>query len=142
MILSAKTFENVLIPGVNSQDLELTTDQRKALFEHMDEYGMSRSTAYNRIFRQGFGSGFEQWELHGVLNVVQDFCKEKGIPAPTDAELPTWYLEQLEGYRAAFCDYVQPLGISKVTCLYRFKNWNFKPWELIGVRGGNVSKFK
>jgi hypothetical protein len=134
MSFTKKRFKNVLKPGVNSQVLDLSPDERKVLYDFMEQYDMSRSTAYNRFFRQGYGSGFEEWELHGVRNLIEDFCQKNELPVPLDEELPVFYLEKLEGFRAAFSDYVQPLGISKVTCLYRFKNWNFKPWEMRGIR--------
>lgn len=134
MNLELKTFENLLIPGVNSLVLEVQGKERKALYDHMASYDMPTSTSYTRMFRQGFGSGFEAWELSGVREVIRDFCKENGMEAPTEEDMPMFYLERLEGQREKFCAFLLERGMSRSTCIYRFKNWNFKKWELKGIR--------
>ena len=134
MILSINSFENVLNPGADSRDLQLNAEQRKALYEQLERYGMPRSTAYNRIFREGNASGFEDWEILGIRKVVQDFCTAHNLPLPEEKELPSFYQEKLDGHREKLWLYMGPLGLSKVTCLYRFKLWDFKEWELKGIR--------
>ena len=134
MTLSIKTFEKVLNPGADSRDFNFDAEQRKALYEQLERYGMPRSTAYNRIFREGNASGFEDWEILGIRKVVQDFCTAHNLPLPKEKKLSSFYQKDLEGYRADLWAYMQPLGLSKVTCLYRFKLWDFKEWELKGIR--------
>ena len=45
----------------------------------------------------------------------------------------TFYDIACEGRREAFWNFMQPLGMSKVTVINRFKKWNFYEWELRGV---------
>lgn len=129
-----KTFENLLKPGVNSMVPEVSPEERKALYGALNAYGISQSTAYTRIFRGGYGSGFDEWELRGIRGVIADFEQSAGRPCPAEHDMPRFYLETLEGRRKEFCDYLQGLGMSYVTVIYRFKNWNFKEWELKGIR--------
>ena len=134
MRLELKTFENLLTPGANSQVLDVQGEARKALYDHLSGYEMANSTAYTRMFRQGFGSGFEAWELMGAYEVVRHFCEEQGLDTPKVEDMPLFYLERLDGIREKFIAYLFTLGMSRVTCIYRFKNWNFKKWELAGMR--------
>lgn len=134
MRIKRDLFKNVLRVGPQSCIPQLNDDERKHLYEALESFGMKRKRAYLRIFRIGFGSGFEEWELVGIRNIVSDFCKKEGIPVPTEAELPKFYLETLEGRRSLFQEFVNPLGIGKNAAIYRFKNWNFQEWELAGMR--------
>lgn len=134
MELSKEKFENLLEPGVNSQVLDIQGEERKALYDHLAAYDMPNSTAYTRMFRQGYGSGFSAWELSGVREVIRGFCKEYGLKTPEEDDMPKFYLEWLEGMREKFCSYLLERGMSRTTCIYRFKNWNFKKWEAVGIR--------
>lgn len=134
MIFKKETFKNLLESGVNSLVPELTVEERKIFFEALEYFGLKKNRARLRIFRTGFGSGFEEWELIGIRNIIRSFCEQEGMPVPTEKDLPMFYLEALEGRRSAFQEFVNPLGIGKNCAIYRFKNWNFQEWELMGMR--------
>lgn len=134
MKFDEKIFENLLEPGVNSRVLDVQEDERKELYNFMEGFDMPRSTSYNRMFRQGYGSGFEEWELMGVNNVIRSFCEEYGLKVPSEKNMKKFYLEKLDGLRDQFCTYLTQRGMSRSTCIYRFRNWNFKKWEQVGIR--------
>lgn len=134
MILSKDNFENLLIAGVNSRIPALNDEERKFFYEALESFGLKKKRAYLRMFRTGFGSGFEEWELVGIRNIITDFCKQEGLPVPAEKDMCKFYLEDLEGRRSQFQEYVNPLGIGKNCAIYRFKNWNFQEWELMGIR--------
>lgn len=134
MIFNKKVFENVLEAGVNSRIPELTDEERKSFYEALEGFGLKKNRAYLRMFRTGFGSGFEEWELIGIRGIIADFCKVEGLPVPAEEDMCKFYLEDLEGRRSLFQEFVNPLGIGRNCAIYRFKNWNFQEWELMGMR--------
>lgn len=134
MKFELKTFENLLEPGVNSRVLDVQGEKRKKLYDYMLRYDMPRSTSYYRIFRSGYGSGFSEWELMGVFGIIRCFCEEKGLKVPSERGMKKFYLVNLDGMREQFCAYMLQRGMSRTTVIYRFKNWNFKPWEMRGIR--------
>lgn len=134
MKFELETFKNLLEPGVNSRVLEVQGDDRKELYNFMEGFEMPRSTSYNRMVRNGYGSGFEEWELMGVNNVIRCFCEEYGLRVPAEKSMKKFYLEKLDGLKEQFYAYLYQKGMSRSTVLYRFRNWNFKKWEQVGIR--------
>lgn len=133
MIFRKETFQNILIPGANSRIPELSVEERVVFYSKLEEYGLKKGRAYSRIFRNGVGSGFDEWELMGIRQAVRQFASEYGI-ACSEEDLPSFYTEKLDGMREAFWGFMNEKGMSRATCIYRFKNWNFQPWELMGVQ--------
>lgn len=119
--------------GVNSPVPELLPEEKSAIYAAFEAQGLTKGTVYNRVFRSGEGSGFDEWELRGILNVVRDFEVANGLPVTGEADLPGFY-DRLQDKSKTFWPYMQALGLGTNSIIYRFKNWNFKPWELKGIR--------
>ena len=118
--------------GNLTRHLPLTGQQKMYVREQFMKAGMTSYRFYNRCLCTGPGSGFEEWEVMGIYGCIDRFCKEQGLPFVEDKS--TFYDIACEGRREAFWNFMQPLGMSKVTVINRFKKWNFYEWELVGVR--------
>lgn len=134
MELKQEKFENVLVAGRNYSIPDLSVDERNFVFAFFERYGLKRSRVYNRIFRAGHGSGFDEWELCGIRSLIAEFERQQGIRQSSECELSTFYFNRLDGLREKFWNFMACRGMSKATCIFRFKNWNFQEWELCGVR--------
>lgn len=125
---------NLLNTGASSRISDFSTEERKAIYDEMNRYGMNQKCAYYRFFCRFPGTGFEEWELRGIRQVIADFISQQGMRPLNEGELCRFYEEMPYGKRQVFWEYIGVLGISKSTCIYRMKEWNFKPWEFVGVR--------
>ena len=119
--MSKQFLKNLLGPGVNSSNLGGTPEVRARVREFMSQYGMSESMVYTRMLRVGYGSGFDQWEYAELV----------GMDELTEAEYPTFY-EKIPR-KEDFWTFMGSRGMGKNACIYRFREFNFKEWELIGA---------
>ena len=125
---------NYLVDSGNlTRHLPLTGQQKMYVREQFMQAGMTSYRFYNRCLCTGPGSGFDEWEIMGVNACIDKFCREQGLPFVEDDEKGKFYDIVCEGRREAFWNFMQPLGMSKVTVINRFKRWNFYEWELRGV---------
>lgn len=129
--MEKKRFENLLLPGKNTLISELSEEERKKVYEVFGSHGMTTSRIYLRIFRTGYGSGFSEWEIRGINRIVRDYAEEYGMDISSMSDFSCFY-EKIEG-KQKFWDYMNRLGMGKNSAIYRFKNWNFQDWELVGV---------
>ena len=131
MDIAKEKLVKLLNPGNLTRPLQLTSEQNRYVREQFMNAGMTSYRFYNRCLCAGAGSGFDEWEVMGVNACIDRFCKEQGLPFVEDKS--TFYDIACEGRREAFWNFMQPLGMSKVTVINRFKRWNFYEWELRGV---------
>lgn len=146
-----KNIWNKIFDGGILSSTELTPEEKKRLYVLFEGYGMPKSTCYNRFFNKGFC----KWEIMGVSHMkdsflVEEKCNTDNIP---DGE------EGSRGYGAVLalsqeyndskfyelvtnlkmgkvlCDRMSELGMSsQMTVRTRFKENDWKPWELKGVK--------
>lgn len=130
---------------------DLTPEDKKLLYALFEEYGMPKSTCYNRFFDKGFC----QWEIVGVSHIRDIFLeREKSNTDDTpegedgsrgygavltlsskydDSKFYELVTNLKQGKR--LCDYMAEMGMSsQMTVRTRFKANDWKPWELKGVK--------
>lgn len=134
MDFKKELFENLMECGVNSRIPDMSPNERKFFYDVLERYGLKRERAYTRIFRTGIGSGFEEWELRGIYGIISDFTARHSMQPCPLKEMHRFYSDMLEGRKAKFWEFVQPMGLGKNSCIYRMTNWNFQEWELVGMR--------
>lgn len=123
-----KIFEKLLEGGIIADVAELSSDEKRLIYDTMREYGMSDGTTWNRFYRDGF----KPWELRGVRNIMAEFVKEQRLDPALLLE-PKLFIGQLPVKRQ-FHKKMESYGMCATTTDYRFKGWNFKPWEEAGIR--------
>lgn len=145
-------FNILLIPHKHFKSNDLTVDQKKLLYSIMMKHGASYSLGYDRFFKEGF----EKWEMLGINTIKKDFLQlhdkeianaipedssdnDRGYAAVLELNADTkggfWKtLSQVYALRSVFREYMFKLGmLSGVTIMKRFKNDDWKEWELIGI---------
>lgn len=128
----SKTFlRKLLEPGVNSSNLGGTPEVRARVRELMSQYGMSESMVYTRMLRTGYGSGFDKWELQGIRSIIAEYAALSGMGEVTEADYPTFY-DRIPR-KEDFWTFMGERGMGKNACIYRFHEFNFKEWELMGA---------
>lgn len=135
MELNKNCFSFMLNAGANTFVYEFSPEEKSKIFDFFSKYGLKRDRLYSRMFRTGYGSGFEEWELRGIKCIIHEFLRQCGDKQElSDEEMMFFYERHLSGMKQKFWDFVRPLGIGKNACINRFRNWNFQDWEIIGVR--------
>lgn len=129
--MSKQFLKNLLNPGVNSSNLGGTPEVRARVREFMAQYGMTESRVYTRMLRTGYGSGFDKWELQGIRSIIKEYAALVGMDEVTEADYPTFYdrIPRKEDFWA----YMNERGMGKNTVIYRFHEFNFQEWELVGM---------
>ena len=106
-----------------------TTNQRdKDVQNALILFGMSPTTAYNRIQRKDMQHGFEPWEERGIYGCMEDYT---GGGLAALQPLDTFYA-RMKG-KDKFCQFMRERGLGKNSVIKRFRRWDFQPWELLGV---------
>lgn len=146
-------FNILLIPHKHLKSNDLTADQKKLLYSIMMKHGASYSFGYDRFFKEGF----EKWEMLGINTVKKNFLQlhdkeianaipedgsdnDRGYAAVLELNSDTkggfWKtLSQVYALKSVFREYMFKLGmLSGVTIMKRFKNDDWKDWELIGIK--------
>lgn len=142
---------NKIFAGRKLESSEIDVEEKKELYELMLKYGMSKSTAYLRFFDKGFC----KWEIIGIINLSNDFLnsitQNKVVGDSTEQIHETSYsiasfIKDFEGNNfyelisrmkvgTKLCDSMAKYGMSsQMTVRTRFKENNWKPWELIGIK--------
>lgn len=113
---------------------DLTPEQKKRLYDLFVQNEGSVSTAYNRLFKEGF----DKWELIGIDKIKSDFLEENKVEITDDLKKPGAFYEAIgkqRGLKVALRLTLQTLGMnSEVTVGKRFSTDNWKKYELVGVR--------
>lgn len=145
-------FNILLIPHKHFKSNDLTADQKKLLYSIMMKHGASYSFGYDRFFKEGF----EKWEMLGINTIKKNFLQlhdkeianaipedssdnDRGYAAVLELNADTkggfWKtLSQVYALKSVFREYMFKLGmLSGVTIMKRFKNDDWKEWELIGI---------
>lgn len=127
MKINHDKFKIMLQCGTPATSSDFSAREKEDLYVALCAKGMTRSTAYNRLFRDGFRA----WELRGVDRLIRDYVAERRLPLAYLAD-PTKFYVHLP-VKAPFVRYLKERGMSRFTCGTRFRIFNFKPWEREGV---------
>ncbi len=147
--MTKQIFEKILSGGVLLPN-DLTADEKKTLNAVMAKYGMPQSTAYVRFFDKGF----DQWEILGVSQLRQEFlltsvCTSDGEAEEDGSRGYGLVISMASDYDdSQFYDIVTRLKQGKILCQFmanrgmasqttvrnRFKDNDWKPWELKGIK--------
>ena len=117
--------------GVDSLKGNLSFDEKKRLEDLFVGYGMTKSTFYNRFYRDKVGNRFDLWELRGVVDCIREFEELHNIEETPYESLRYFYASL--PMKTFFWPYMSSLGMGINSIITRFKSWKFKQWELIGV---------
>lgn len=103
-----------------------SAEEKSQMFARLMLRGCPQSTAYARLFRDGF----EEWQLVGVLRLIEEYCASRSLSVPP--VLTRDFYHSLPS-RTDFKEFMTTKGMCGTTCATRFKNPDFKHWELEGV---------
>lgn len=148
--MTKNVWEKILNGGTLSVT-DITPEEKKRLYALFEEYGMPKSTCYNRLFNKGFC----KWEIIGVSHIQDIFL----VMEKSDTDNLQEREEGSRGYGAVLslssgyndrkfyelvtslkmgkrlCERMAELGMSsQMTVRTRFKADDWKPWELKGVK--------
>lgn len=127
METSHDKFKIMLTCGTPATSSSFSAREKEELYTLLCARGMTRGTAYNRLFRDGFRA----WELRGVDGLIRDYVAEHRLPLAYLANPMKFYVNL--PVKAPFVRYMKERGMSRFTCSTRFRIFNFKPWEQEGV---------
>lgn len=147
--MTKQIFEKILSGGVLLPN-DLTADEKKVLNAVMAKYGMPQSTSYVRFFDKGFS----QWEILGVSTLCKEFlltsvCTSDGETEEEGSRGYGLVISMSSDYDdSQFYDIVTRMKMGKMLCQFmadrgmasqttvrnRFKDNDWKPWELKGVK--------
>lgn len=123
---------------------DFSPEEKKELFDHFEQFGLSAATCRNRLFRDGW----REWELKGILGCIIDYGKrsEETMPLVIEAEklqiddpIEAIYATIQEFYdtvnrKLDFCEYMYSQGMSTTTACSHFKNPSqLTKWEVFGM---------
>lgn len=135
---------------------EISAQEKKELLSYLAEKGFTRTTFYLRFFQKGFS----EWEIIGVKECKNRFIllpdvaeallsyvdEDDTSSLPGDKgyyytlakseEAGVFYkclFKANRGLRQKFYDYMSGLGMSEGTTVKRFKEENWKEWEVEGL---------
>lgn len=117
-------FDNILKCGTRATSEDFSAEEKRRIYETMQEKGMSDGTAYNRFFRDGF----EKWEMRGIRRIIDHFAYENQI----DFESYETFYKNLPN-KSLFKQRMKELGMSNTTVICRFSGFKFKAWEMDGI---------
>lgn len=69
--MTKEIFEKVLIPQGIFNASDMTAEEKKWLYQEMEQLGASQMMAYTRFFRDGFAT----WEIEGIVALKAAFIK-------------------------------------------------------------------
>lgn len=146
--MTKKNFEKILKNDILNVS-DLTVEEKKALYARMEELGMSQSTAYLRFFSKGF----DRWEIEGITHTKNEFLLTETPETMKEGErkgdVGYEYVLSLNiadepGAFYKFCqervlcnklvDFMFTRGMSQGTTRARFREDNWKPWEVMGIK--------
>lgn len=126
--MQKQIFENLLNGSGCATSTDFLPEDKKRIFNVMSSKGMSDGTAYNRFFRDGFSP----WELKGILQVMTDYVVSNALDSSLINDLPSFYKKLSD--KTSFKLYMNSLGMGMNTTICRFNGFNFRQWELDGMK--------
>lgn len=125
--MEKEKFQKILNCRGCSTSSDFTAKEKERLFVFFEKHGMTRGTAYNRFFRDGF----KLWEIQGINGCVNDFSERNGLQAIDDLDK---FYRNLKT-KTQFKEYMKLRGMSKGTVIKYFSPHNtFAEWEKAGVK--------
>lgn len=120
----SETTEKEKETGLKSLIDRLDKQQKVAFCSYLGLHGASFYTMRDKLV---YGTGwFALWELKGVEGMIREF--------DPDYEGEAEDFIARDGEKTAFATYMAETGgMSKTTCYQRFKIFNFKKWEVVGL---------
>lgn len=100
----------------------LRMSEKDALSIILRNKGMSYSTYFYRFTRDGF----KPWEYEGIITIIHQFNPEY------DGK-PSLFWDSLIK-KKPFFEYMESKGMSRGTAYTRFRDFNFKDFELVGIK--------
>ena len=104
---------------------------------------MSKSTVYMRFFVWGF----YLWEIYGVSQIISDFvvsvikdiddkdAVDQLLKVSKNPDSTFFKILTDLGMGVRLCDFMSERGMkSQTTVRKRFRTWNWKPWEMKGIK--------
>ena len=121
----SKTTEKETKAGLKALLEGLDKQQMTALCSYLGLHGASFYTMRDKLMYET--GTFDLWEEKGVEGMIREFDPEY------DGEVKD-YFEFLTD-KTPFIQYmVERGGMGKTTCYQRFKVFNFKKWEVMGLQ--------
>lgn len=135
---------------------DVTADEKKKMVFFLAKRGFTISTFYLRFFQKGF----EEWEIKGIKECKKQFLELPDVAEALLSYIDKEDEDNLEGnkgyyYTLAMSDdagvfydcirkvsnlctkfhtFMNDMGMSTGTTIKRFKEENWKPWEVQGIR--------
>lgn len=122
---------------------DMSSDEKMHLQSVMYRFGMSPSTCYIRFFYKGY----DFWELDGVTKTISDFvvsvikdiddkdAADQLLKASKNPDSTFFKILTDLGMGVRLCDFMSERGMkSQTTVRKRFRTWNWKPWEMKGIK--------
>ena len=121
----SKTTEKESKAGLKSLLEGLDKQQLTALCSYLGLHGASFYTMRDKLMYET--GTFDIWEEKGVEGMIREFDPEY------DGEVKD-YFESLADKTPFIQHMVENGGMGKTTCYQRFKAFNFKKWEVMGLK--------
>lgn len=102
--------------------VKLDFNKRSDIISSLGSKGMSYTACFYRFTRDGF----KVWEYEGVENLIKEFN-------PDYSGDIRFFWSQLES-KKDFLDFMESKAMSRCTVSTRFSNFNFKDYEIIGIK--------
>ena len=140
--MNKQKIDKILI-GCTFNAYDLSSDDKKRLNTIMYNYSMSKSTVYMRFFVWGF----YLWEIYGVSQIISDFvvsvikdiddkdAVDQLLKVSKNPDSTFFKILTDLGMGVRLCDFMSERGMkSQTTVRKRFRTWNWKPWEMKGIK--------
>lgn len=144
--MTKDVFNKITTPFSPLSSDELLVSEKKVLMDFFASKGLLPSTFYLRFFQKGFSI----WEIIGVNECKKQFLRLSDVAkilsesavANVDILMKSEgngvFYENLRkvgnGLCGKFFSFMQERGMSTNTVIKRFKNEDWKPWEIDGVK--------
>lgn len=126
--MQKEMFDNLLNSRGCATSTAFSAKEKDYMYMIMEQHEMSRGTAYNRLFRDGF----KEWEVLGIEKVMMMYAETNDIPNSVFNDTKKFFAN-LET-KVTFKNYMNGLGMGINTVTSHFTEGSFKKWEMIGIR--------
>lgn len=121
-----KSTEKLSAAGLKSRAQRLDRQELTAFCSYVGLHGANFYTVRDKLLYQD--RQFRRWEVVGIDRMIHGF-------APDYDGAPEDFFDRVEG-KVRFVRYMEEEGeMSPSSCYQRFKDFNFKKWEVIGLDG-------
>ena len=126
--MQKEMFDNLLNSRGCATSTAFSAREKDYMYMIMEQHEMSKGTAYNRLFRDGF----KEWEILGIEKVMMMYAETNNIP-DSIFDNTRKYFDNLER-KVDFKNYMNGLGMGVNTVTSHFSECSFKKWEMVGIR--------